>query len=380
MYKTSIIFLLAEAARLANGAITSSQSCIWVTYTVPDPVYPVCESDNCYNEMLDPRYNAQALAFCPTWLEGSPTTEAAAIPTYLENCKGSVEAVSSACTCIAWSATAAQVTGTSLPSVTQTVETSASATPTTLLCPDTDNETIIDANGVAYTIHCASDSTQGSYTSVAVVDSYIDCMTVCEEASATGCTAWVYTGNPGTGGEGSGTCWLKTTAGTILTGYDNFILGVQASDLASSSSSLDSSSIPSTSVTSSIPTTTSNTAESTGATSGVPPVVTSPARLTTLYTTSTACKCPDQILHATSGLEFLLFMEALLTDSAFMQTRTRLLQFTPAFIMTGRITTNAWSGTLSVPHSESLLPPRCTPIPPKPSRNYGRSRARAMED
>lgn len=291
MYKTSIIFLLAEAARLANGAITSSQSCTWVTYTVPDPVYPVCQSDNCYNEMLDPRFNAEALAFCPTWLEGTLTTEAAAIPTYLENCQGSVEAVSSACSCIAWSVTAAQVTGTNLPSVTQTVESSAATpTPTALLCPGTDGEVIIDANGVAYTIHCASDSTQGSYTSVAVTDSYMDCMTACDDASATGCTAWVYTGTPGTGGEGSGTCWLKTTVGTILTGYDNFILGVQASALASSSQPLDSASVRSTSVTSSIPTTTSVAIHSTGTQSSIPPAVTSPATLATLYTTSTICK------------------------------------------------------------------------------------------
>lgn len=370
MYKTSIIFLIAEAARLANGAITSSQSCTWVTYTVPDPVYPVCESDNCYNEMLDPRYNAQALAFCPTWLEGTPTTEAAAIPTYLENCKGSVEAVSSACTCIAWSATAAQVTGTSPPSATQTVESSASATPTALLCPEIDEETVIDANNIAYTIRCASDSNQGSYTSVAVVDSYMDCMTACDDASATGCTAWVYTGSPGTGGEGSGTCWLKTTVGTILTGYDNFILGVQASELASSSSSLDSSSIPSTSVTSSIPTTTSTTTERAGAQSGTAPAVTSPAKLITLYTTSTACKCPNQALHAAKDL---LSLMTLLTDSSCVQIRPTLLQSTPAFIMTGWIITNAWSGTLFVRHSESLLPLRCTPIPPKLSPDHGTS-------
>ncbi|KAJ4389648.1 hypothetical protein N0V93_007120 [Gnomoniopsis smithogilvyi] len=300
MYKSSIIFLLVEAARLANGAITSSQSCTWVTYTIPDPIYPVCESDNCYNEMLDPRYNAEALAFCPNWLEGTPTTEAAAIPTYLENCQGSVEAVSSACTCIAWSITAAQVTGTSLPSVSLTVGSSAaSPTSSSLLCPDTDEETIIDSNGVAYTIHCASDSTQGSYTSAAVANSYLDCMTTCDAASDTGCTAWAYTGTPGTGGEGSGTCLLKTTVGTILTGYDNFIIGVQVAGASSSSSPLGLSATTSTSATSTIPTESppAITSTTTAIQSTTSPAVTQAAQLTTLYTTSTAYKVKTATTH-----------------------------------------------------------------------------------
>ncbi|KAJ4414467.1 hypothetical protein N0V82_007916 [Gnomoniopsis sp. IMI 355080] len=291
MQKTPVIFLLVEAARLANGAITSSQSCTWVTYTIPNPAYPVCQSDNCYNEMLDPRYNAEALAFCPTWLEGTPTTDAAAIPTYLENCNGSVEAVSSACTCIAWSVTAAQVTATSLPSVTQTIGSSA-ATPTSslLLCPETDGETIIDANGVGYTIHCASDSTQGSYTSVTVTGSYLDCMAICDDASDTGCTAWVYTGTPGTGGEGSGTCWLKTTVGTILTGYDNFILGVKASGSASSFSPVSPlvpSATPSSPVDSTLATTTLVSITSTATESSASPDVTpSPQSTVSSYVTS----------------------------------------------------------------------------------------------
>ncbi|CAN8101078.1 unnamed protein product [Discula destructiva] len=242
MYKSTVLFFLVEAA---YASLTSSQVCSWVTYEAPfpDAAYPVCQSDNCYNEMLDPRYNDLALAFCPTWLEGTPTTEAAAIPTYLVNCYGDVIAVSSACTCIAWSVTAAQVTATALPSMTQTIDSSAAtATATAALCPATDGEVIVDANGVGYAIHCASDSDQGSYTSVEAPNSYLDCSTICDASS--GCTAWAFTGTPGANGAGSGTCWLKTRVGKILTGYDNFILGVGPQAASASPSATVAASVP----------------------------------------------------------------------------------------------------------------------------------------
>lgn len=245
MYKPKLLFSLAGTA---SAILTSSQVCRCTTFEAPFPdlTSPVCDHDNCYNEMLDPRYNDDALAFCPTWLQGTPTTAAAAIPTYLENCNGDVIAVSSACYCIAWSATAAQVTTTqvtttTLPGVTRTFG-SSDATATAALCPATDGETIVDENGVGYTIHCASDSDQGSYASASTVTSYLDCSTFCDASS--GCTAWVFVGTPGQGGAGSGTCWLKKQTGRQLSvNYDNYILGIAAPAVLASSPSTPASSV-----------------------------------------------------------------------------------------------------------------------------------------
>lgn len=65
--------------------------------------YPNCEPDNCYNEMVDTRFHAEAVAFCPEFL-ASTVTAASAIPTDFSNCGNDVMAVSSACSCITYTA------------------------------------------------------------------------------------------------------------------------------------------------------------------------------------------------------------------------------------------------------------------------------------
>ncbi|KAJ4300127.1 hypothetical protein N0V88_002796 [Collariella sp. IMI 366227] len=94
--------------------------------------YPNCEPDNCYREMVDPRFADEAIAFCPKFLSGT-TTAADAIPTNFENCEGSIKAVSSACSCITYTA------GTTEPPATSTseseVESSTEAPATTTTPP-----------------------------------------------------------------------------------------------------------------------------------------------------------------------------------------------------------------------------------------------------
>ena len=60
-------------------------------------------------------------------------------------------------------------------------------------CPAQNGSTVQDSNGAYYTVHCASDSTVGSYTEVSAPTSVLDCMTACDsQYSAYGCTAFVY--------------------------------------------------------------------------------------------------------------------------------------------------------------------------------------------
>ncbi|KAK3391152.1 hypothetical protein B0H63DRAFT_467373 [Podospora didyma] len=66
--------------------------------------YPNCESDGCYRNLIDERFAAEAVSWCPEFL-ASTTTEASAIPTDFNNCDGNIKAVSSACSCITYTAT-----------------------------------------------------------------------------------------------------------------------------------------------------------------------------------------------------------------------------------------------------------------------------------
>lgn len=103
--------------------------------------YPNCEPDNCYREMVDPRFAEEAASFCPEFLAGT-TTAATAIPTNFENCELNVSAVSSACSCITYSASTTEAPATSTevpetsteepePSTTEEPETSTTEEPET---------------------------------------------------------------------------------------------------------------------------------------------------------------------------------------------------------------------------------------------------------
>ncbi|KAJ9121863.1 hypothetical protein QFC22_002486 [Naganishia vaughanmartiniae] len=107
---------------------------------------------------------------------------------------------------------------------------------TTGYCPSTDGQVLTDANGFNYTVHCASDSSTGSYSSVSATSSYMDCMTACDSASATGCLGFTYVG--GAGGKGGGQCYLKQgSIGTFTPSGSNLISAVLVESGSSASSS-----------------------------------------------------------------------------------------------------------------------------------------------
>lgn len=92
-----------------------------------------------------------------------------------------------------------------------------------MLCPGSDGQSLTSRGSSAYTINCASDSSQGSYAVTYALHSYLDCLNLCDEAASTGCTAFTYVG--GSKGQGSGICYLKSTSGTISSVADNYISG-----------------------------------------------------------------------------------------------------------------------------------------------------------
>lgn len=122
-----------------------------------------------------------------------------------------------------------------------------SATPTLSgYCPTADGQVITDSNNVAYVVHCSSDSSTGSYTSVAATRSYMDCMVACDSASSTGCLGFTYVG--GANGVGGGQCYLKAgTIGRFLPSGTNLISAVleSASSATAIGSSTASSTLPS---------------------------------------------------------------------------------------------------------------------------------------
>jgi len=79
--------------------------------------YPDCEPDNCYREMTDPRFYGEAVSFCPGYLAGAT----ADIPSDFENCGGDSTKVSSACSCITYSASTTTTPSTYAPSSTEPV-------------------------------------------------------------------------------------------------------------------------------------------------------------------------------------------------------------------------------------------------------------------
>jgi hypothetical protein len=84
--------------------------------------------------------------------------------------------------------------------------------------------TATNAAGNIYTIYYSSDSTNGAYSNAPASTSYKDCMTACDADSK--CNAFTYVG--GTGGNGSGTCWLKSSLGSPSSSGDNVVSGTRS--------------------------------------------------------------------------------------------------------------------------------------------------------
>lgn len=163
------------------------------------------------------------------------------------------------------SSSSSVVSGTTSTSTTSAAATSSSSAAN--LCPAADGTTITDSNGSNYTVHCSSDNSVGSYASASASNSYLDCMTACDAQSSTGCVGFTYVG--ATYGAGSGTCYLKTSAGTFTSAGTNLISAFKASSGAVSSSSSSSSvSGTTTSSTSSAAATSSSAANLCPATNG----------------------------------------------------------------------------------------------------------------
>jgi hypothetical protein len=136
--------------------------------------------------------------------------------------------------------------------------TTSSSTSSPALCPSTDGQSLSNRGSNAYTINCASDSNQGSYAVTYALHSYLDCLNLCDEAVATGCTAFTYVGN--SKGNGSGICYLKSASGTFSSVSDNYISGfLSANNSTGSSTAQVGSSTSSRSTTSSTVAATSST-------------------------------------------------------------------------------------------------------------------------
>ena len=91
------------------------------------------EADNCYRNLIDANFAEEAVAWCPQFLAGT-TTAASAIPTNFGNCDGDVVAVSSACSCITYTATATASPSSTAPPTTLTT---AAPETTTTKAPET---------------------------------------------------------------------------------------------------------------------------------------------------------------------------------------------------------------------------------------------------
>lgn len=109
---------------------------------------------------------------------------------------------------------------------------SAQVIPTASQCPSANGQTITDNNGSTYKVTCSSDNSVGSYSNTDASSSYLDCMTACDTAVSAGCKGFTYVG--GTGGVGSGICWLKKSMGTYTTASSRYISAVKISDAVSS--------------------------------------------------------------------------------------------------------------------------------------------------
>jgi len=81
-----------------------------------------------------------------------------------------------------------------------------------------------DAAGNIYTIYYSSDSTQGAYSNAQASSSYKDCLTACDADSK--CNAFTYVG--GANGNGSGTCWLKSSLGSPSSSGNNVVSGTRS--------------------------------------------------------------------------------------------------------------------------------------------------------
>ncbi|KAH8805072.1 hypothetical protein F5884DRAFT_439996 [Xylogone sp. PMI_703] len=107
-----------RSATLALGAFVLGVANAWT--------YPDCQPDNCYRELIDPRFYTEAQSFCPGYLS-SPST---AIPPDFSNCD-TYSALSSACSCITYSMTSPPTTTTTTVPVTTTTTETTTSVPTT---------------------------------------------------------------------------------------------------------------------------------------------------------------------------------------------------------------------------------------------------------
>ncbi|KAJ3496893.1 hypothetical protein NLG97_g2318 [Lecanicillium saksenae] len=144
--------------------------------------YPDCEHDNCYRNLVDPRYAGEVGAFCIDWISGT-TTDAGAIPTQYQNCPDTAP-LSSACSCIAYTATITDCTtgtqeSTSSPIITSSELEVTSSTP----LPTTNLETITDC-------------TTGAEVSASIVTSTIPVSTTICPITTTELSTGVSTNSP----------------------------------------------------------------------------------------------------------------------------------------------------------------------------------------
>ncbi|KAF2015096.1 WSC-domain-containing protein [Aaosphaeria arxii CBS 175.79] len=84
----------APSAQPTNASVTTKRS-----NTAYSTKAPSCPRNNCVNQIFNPTASVPAKTFCATYTK-SAVLAASAIPKYLNNCGGSAEKVSSACSCL----------------------------------------------------------------------------------------------------------------------------------------------------------------------------------------------------------------------------------------------------------------------------------------
>lgn len=169
-----------------------------------------------------------------------------------------------------------------------TQKTSSSAAASSSACV---NKDITDAKGKVYTIKCSSDTNVGAFTNKAATTSFADCMTICDDTS--GCVAFSYVG--GAQGNGSGTCWLKNSAGSAIAADNNHVAGFLKST-TSSSKKMTTSTKKSSSSSAKISTSTKKvTSISTKASTSTSTKKTSSTKVK--RATATTCSNPNSILY-----------------------------------------------------------------------------------
>ena len=168
-HKSTLILLQSHGLRLASSSMNGILLLVSTLLASANAwTYPDCERDSCYRNLIDRRYADGAPAFCLDWNSGL-NTAVSVVPSRFRNCPD-IAAVSSACSCVAYTATHASTT----PRMTSTTpigcNTESSMLTSTLTSPTSPTDytsetatTSVSASSTSHTFSVSS-STESSVT------------------------------------------------------------------------------------------------------------------------------------------------------------------------------------------------------------------------